>query len=124
MNKKIIALVAALFVATSAQAGIEVYDRSYHQTHQTISLEALNITALANALKETNFNEAFTKEKNFQQNIQLAVLTGSGAVVATFLGCVFAEWLQEFKVRKAEKAKLIARLQCETREVRATCYTA
>ncbi len=127
MNTKIIALVATLFVATlfvatSAQATI--YAPTHTQTWPTVSLTAQEIETQAKALRIPEYAAAFNQEKNFQQNIQLAVLAGSGVVVATFLGCVFAEWLQEFKVRKAEKAKLIARLQCEVREVRATCYTA
>ena len=122
MNKKIIALVAALFVATSTQARCVYGD--FNQTWPTDFESVQLINAQAGALAKPDFKEAYIQEKNFQQNIQLAFLAGSSVVVATFFGCVFAEWLQEFKVRKAEKAKLIARLQCETREVRATCYTA
>lgn len=119
MNKKIIALVAALFIATSAQA---IVYGDFNQTHPTVSLNALDIAAQAEAFATPAYKEAYIQEKNFQQNIQLAVLAGSGVVVATFFGCIFAEWLQEFKVRKAEKAKLIARLNCETRQVQAACY--
>ena len=113
---------AALFVATSAQARCVYGD--FNQTWPTVSLNALDIAAQADALAQPAYEKAYIQEKNFQQNIQLAVLAGSSVVVATFFGCMFAEWLQEFKVRKAEKAKLIARLQCEAREVRAACYTA
>jgi hypothetical protein len=122
MNKKIIALVATLFIATSAQARCVYGD--FNQTWPTVSLNALDIKAQADALAQPAYEKAFTQERNFQQNIQLAVLAGSGVVVATFFGCIFAEWLQEFKVRKAQKAKLIARLHCETREIQATCQAA
>jgi hypothetical protein len=122
MNKKLIALVAALFVTTCAQATI--YERNFTQTWPTEFESVKHTAALANALEKKDFREAYNQEKNFQQNIQLAALAGSGVVITTFFCCVFAEWLQEFKLRKAEKAKLIARLQCEAREIRTTCYTA
>ena len=110
---------ATLFVATSAQA---TWERNFYQTHPTVSLNALQTEALTKALSNEHYRVAYHQEKKFQQNIQLAVLASSGIVAATFLGCVFAEWLQEFKVRKAEKARLIARLNAEAREVRTACY--
>lgn len=120
MNKKLIALIAALFVATSANATL--YERVYNQTWPT-SFESVEQTkALAAALSKPEFNAAYTQEKNFQQNIQLGFLAGASVVTATFFGCIFAEWLQEFKIRKAEKAKLLARLNCETRQIKTTCY--
>ena len=112
---------AALFVTTSAQA--VVIDKTFHQAAWPTVFENVEHTKfLAAALEKKDFREAYNQEKNFQQNIQLAVLTGSGVVVATFFGCIFAEWLQEFKVRKAEKAALIARLYCKARQEQAACY--
>jgi hypothetical protein len=120
MNKKLIALVAALFVATSANA--TYIDRTWHQSWPNTFESVEQTKALAAALEKPAFNAAYTQEKNFQQNIQLGILAGAGIVVSTIFGCLLAEWIQEFKIRKAEKAKLLARLNCETRQIKTTCY--
>ncbi len=112
---------AALFVATSTQA--TVYERNFYgwpDKFETVE----HTNALAGALELEHFRAAYNQEKKFQQNIQLGVLAGSGVVVTAFFGCIFAEWLQEFKVRKAEKAKLIARLHSEIRHIKATRHAA
>jgi hypothetical protein len=120
MNKKLIALVASLFVATSTQA--TVYERNFYGTYPTFFESVEQTKALAIALEKPAFHAAYKQEKQFQQNVQLAFLASTGVVAATFLGCVFAEWLQEFKVRKAEKAALIARLHLKAREELTTRY--
>ena len=127
MNKKLIALVITLFVATSAQS------YQFNETnigtvneaaHPTVFIPSEMLKLHIKGMKDSNYATECKVQARFERNIQTAVLAGSGVVVATFLGCIFAEWLQEFKLRKAEKAKLIAKLNHETRQIETACYTA
>lgn len=125
MNIKLIALATALFITTSAQSYnfAETNIGTMNQTWPAVFPDSEMLKEHIKGLKEV---PAYISECNakaqFERNVQLGVLTASGVVVVTFLGCAFAEWLQEFKVRKAEKAKLIARLQSETSEIKTAQY--
>jgi hypothetical protein len=82
----------------------------------------LNLSNTQTPLQSLSLTQRIlNQEKNFQQNIQLGILAGAGIVMSTVFGCMFAEWLQKFKVRKAKKA-LAARLNYETHQVRTGGY--
>lgn len=118
---------ATLFVATSAQSYqfTETNVGTFNQAWPTAFPDSELLKAhTAGFSTSSDYVKECSIQAQFERNVQTAVLAGSGVVVATFFSCIFAEWLQEFKVRKAEKAKLIARLQCETHQIQATCQAA
>ena len=145
MNKKLLGLVVAVF-ATTAQA--DNYDYSRHYTPATEFPEAKAIAAKAELFSknptymqykidkgagllalqqaevmanlEHNNRVLVMREKQaaFERQVQTAMFATMGAIVATMWTGVMIEWYQEFKVRKAEKAKLIAKLNAETAQVR------
>lgn len=57
----------------------------------------------------------------FERHIQTGFFVAAGAATTLFVGCLFAEWLQEFKMRKAEKAKLVAELEAKAFQIKAAC---
>lgn len=137
MNKKLFVLVVALFVTTGAQAvsTISAFTTQLPTTvindfqEPAFSAEAAVIDAKSRMYNSNNtligFGDRELKMKEtqaaFEQQVQAGFFVIFGAMTVLFVGCTFAEWFQEFKLRNAEKAKLIAELQCKTARIKLTC---
>lgn len=142
MNKNLLGLVVATFVTIAAPAAsAPVATSSFHTQMPPTFLYDLR------EMPQTNFPEAAAinaksemysanprllefKDRQlkmdeaqavFERQIQTGFFAAAGAATTILVGCLFAEWLQEFKVRKAEKAKLIAEIKCRTLQIKAAC---
>lgn len=118
---------ATLFVATPTQSYsfAETNIGAINQTWPTVFRSSEMLAKHIEGLKTSpEYASECKAQAQYERNINTGVLVSTGVVVATFFGCIFAEWLQEFKVKKAEKAALIAKIQCKARQEQAACTIA
>ncbi len=127
MNKKLLSLIVALCTVTGANA--DIVTQTVQEVAQTNFPKAAAINAKSELYsanpKLLEFKDRQLKmdeaQAIFERQIQTGFFVAAGAATTLFVGCLFAEWLQEFKVRKAEKAKLIAELEAKAFQIKAAC---
>ncbi len=120
MNKKIITLVATLFVATSAQSFSHYQIDTINEKCPTVFPDSEYLAKHINGhTTSSSYADECKTQAQFERYVQTAVFGVFGTITAAVWGCIFAEWYQNFKVNKAEKALLIARLHLKAREEKA-----
>ena len=123
MNKKLL-LVLALFATTNAKAhcSTTILPAEIYFSQAEIYFprsEAIKATSEM-YVKNPKLLDHECLRLSFERKVQAGFFLTTGATFALFVACCFAEWLQEFKLKSAEKAKLIALLKRDIINIKAT----